>query len=949
MNNERGSLWNRWDLHLHTASSYDYEYKGSDADQILCKALTQNDIKAVAITDHFIIDKNRIMNLRSLAPEIVFFPGVELRTDKGSNNLHVILIFDENSNLDELSADFNAIMLRQKAKSKDSNESIYWNFEDIVEFAEEHNGLISIHAGRKTNGIDKEITNGIPVKEAIKSDIATAVHFFEIGQKRDIEDYEKYVFKEINRKPLIICSDNHHPKAYKTKENLWIKADLTFEGLKQCIYQPQERVYIGTIPQIVDRLTKNGQNNIKSISVHRVEKPRNNKVTWFDFDIPLNAGMVAVIGNKGSGKSAIADIIGHLCSCHTMEHASFLNPNRFRKLPKRFADDYEARLIWADGKEQSASLAYSEYKTSIEDAQYLPQQYIEEVCNDFEDVFQKEINKVIFSYVDKTERGEAQNLEELVEAKSRPLNLEISEYVTKLHDINSQIIKLEDKSTKEFKKGVKDSLQKAKDTLERHEKSKPVEVKKPEEKNDNSDYQDKLNEVNSKLETIQKSIDEVSTQLTDINSLIDDLNDALAQLTALEAQFIDTKTSVIELLNRHDVTLTSDVFSLRTPKADIKTLLRKAQEDKKQKQITLSDPEKGLYRQQKIAEDEKNAIISTADSEEKKYQKYLSDLEEWTTKKKTLIGDANTEDSVVFYQHELTYIENQLNDDYKIKIAERISIAEKLFETKKKFVEIYEEIYDPVQGEIIQLLGDLDDGIQFQAQIYMSMSNLPDRVISHINQRYSGKYGRGHNSNQEIEELIHSTDFADKDSILKFIAELSDAVTYDLENASIRISDRQGYYDFIFGMEYIKINFKLKMGTRDLKELSPGERGIVLLVFYLALSKESKPIIIDQPEDNLDNQSVYSKLVPCICKAKQRRQVIIVTHNPNIAVACDAEQIVYCEMNKRSDSIKYEAGSIENSKICQHVVDVLEGTMPAFDLRRRKYHEGTLISKSKKK
>ena len=197
MNNERGSLWNRWDLHLHTASSYDYEYKGSDADQILCKTLTQNDIKAVAITDHFIIDKNRIMNLRSLAPEIVFFPGVELRTDKGSNNLHVILIFDDNSNLDELSADFDAIMLRQKAKSKDYNESIYWNFEDIVEFAEEHNGLISIHAGRKTNGIDKEITNGVPVKEAIKSDIATAVHFFEIGQKIMKSMYSKRLIENL--------------------------------------------------------------------------------------------------------------------------------------------------------------------------------------------------------------------------------------------------------------------------------------------------------------------------------------------------------------------------------------------------------------------------------------------------------------------------------------------------------------------------------------------------------------------------------------------------------------------------------------------------------------------------------------------------------------------------------------------------------------------------------
>lgn len=48
----------------------------------------------------------------------------------------------------------------------------------------------------------------------------------------------------------------------------------------------------------------------------------------------------------------------------------------------------------------------------------------------------------------------------------------------------------------------------------------------------------------------------------------------------------------------------------------------------------------------------------------------------------------------------------------------------------------------------------------------------------------------------------------------------------------------------------------------------------------------------------MDNQSVFSKLVPYICKVKQHRQVIVVTHNPNIAVACDAEQIIYCEMNK---------------------------------------------------
>ena len=60
MNNNRGSEWNRWDLHLHTASSYDYKYKADDADELLCKTLKANEIKAVAITDHFKIDKCRI-------------------------------------------------------------------------------------------------------------------------------------------------------------------------------------------------------------------------------------------------------------------------------------------------------------------------------------------------------------------------------------------------------------------------------------------------------------------------------------------------------------------------------------------------------------------------------------------------------------------------------------------------------------------------------------------------------------------------------------------------------------------------------------------------------------------------------------------------------------------------------------------------------------------------
>lgn len=187
--------------------------------------------------------------------------------------------------------------------------------------------------------------------------------------------YEQSVFKEIARKPLIICSDSHNPKNYSVKERLWIKADLTFAGLKQCLCQPQDRVFVGNIPPALDRVSKNKQGNISSVSCTRIDRPTNKEITWFDFNIPLNPSMVAVIGNKGSGKSAFSDIIDHLCDCKTIEKVSFLNDRRFRKQPKKYASDYIATLTWCDGKIRKDSLATIQNKSVIEEAHYLPQKH----------------------------------------------------------------------------------------------------------------------------------------------------------------------------------------------------------------------------------------------------------------------------------------------------------------------------------------------------------------------------------------------------------------------------------------------------------------------------------------------------------------------------------------------------------------------------------------------
>jgi ABC-type cobalamin/Fe3+-siderophores transport system ATPase subunit len=151
------------------------------------------------------------------------------------------------------------------------------------------------------------------------------------------------------------------------------------------------------------------------------------------------------------------------------------------------------------------------------------------------------------------------------------------------------------------------------------------------------------------------------------------------------------------------------------------------------------------------------------------------------------------------------------------------------------------------------------------------------------------------------------------------------------------------FYDFIFGLSYLEPRYTLKLGGKDISQLSPGEKGALLLVFYLLLDPDEIPIIIDQPEQNLDNESVVKLLVDCIRRATIRRQVVIVTHNPNLAVVCDADQIVCIRIDKADgNKITFTSGALEDYPINQTTVDILEGTYPAFDNRRKKYRKPRL-------
>lgn len=939
---ERGSEWRKWDLHLHTKSSYDYKYKGEDADELLCKALKENDISAVAITDHFIIDKERIENLRKLAPDIVFFPGVELRCDKGTYNLHIILIFDYNTDLTILSNDFDAIMIRGKAKSSDNLDKIYWDFSDIKNFAETHKGIISVHAGKKSNGVDDMITNALPVAQAIKEEIANNINFFEMGKIEDIAEYNEIVFKDIEEKPMIICSDNHDPRNYILKENLWIKSDITFDGLVQCIYQPQERVFVGIKPPKIDKIDKNASTYIDSISVKRVENPKNKLEEWFNINLLLNPGLITIIGNKGSGKSALSDIIGLGCNSKNMMEASFLNEDRFRKKPKNLANDYSGEIKWKDQHiDRIESLGYNPDKEyTLENAQYLPQKFIEKICNDLDNEFQEEINKVIFSYVDNVDRGNAKNLQQLIDYKSINIKSKIDELQMLLREINRVIIRDEELITKAYKKEVKGNLLKRQKDLERLNKNKPKEVKKPENQQ-NQEYIDELKRITDEITNIDNEIFEAEKELKELNMYTQKISNINYNFDNIKEKVFELNTIMSEMAEEYNfnkeefkikIEFPTNILNLKSQ--EINTKIKQLQE---KLSSATEDNNKSLILKKEKLEKQKIDLISQTDSEEKKYQKYLQDLDEWNENKLEIIGNVDIENSIEGLKNELEYIEVKLSNDYEEHKQKRLELIEEIFNRKKEIVKIYTDIYYPIDKEIKRILLDVDDKINFSTDMTIKDKEVPERILTYVSKSYNGIFSGKADSINVMNELIKDKDFNKLDDVKKFVNSVFECVYEDIDNSSKKIKNKEEFYQLVSNLDYIDIEYSLKVGDRTLQELSPGERGIVLLIFYLALSKDDIPIIIDQPEDNLDNQSVYDKLVPCICEAKKKRQVIIVTHNPNIAIACDAEQIIYCSIDKNDNKISYISGGIENKYIRDKVIDVLEGTMPAFNLRKRKY------------
>ena len=154
-----------------------------------------------------------------------------------------------------------------------------------------------------------------------------------------------------------------------------------------------------------------------------------------------------------------------------------------------------------------------------------------------------------------------------------------------------------------------------------------------------------------------------------------------------------------------------------------------------------------------------------------------------------------------------------------------------------------------------------------------------------------------------------------------------------------------------------QLEYEIEYDGTSFEDMSEGKKSFVLLLLQLSSSKNKFPILIDQPEDDLDNRAIYEELVKYLKVKKSERQFIIVTHNANVVIAADSENVIVANQNgvgtenKNGVMHQYISGSIENTTcknnskfilekqgIREHICDILEGGEVAFKKRKEKYN-----------
>ena len=1019
MNFPQGSIWRKWDLHIHTPASFHWNGGKHFADMDtaekevalneIVRAINDSDVAAFAVVDYWTFDGFEALRAHIKSGEATLtkavFPGMELRVEAPVDYRLNVQVLLSDTLTRQQRADFKAALLIRGIDRAVSDEALIEFAKQLSPDKAKKHGFTSnyskddaklLRLGSQTAEVTRESL--VAAKETIPDGTCLIVlpydtsdgleklnwaqhpsadQYFmqsaDMFETRNPANVDLFLGRktESNKhfignflvtmggrtKPPISGSDAHKTTDYGRFHGdriTWIKADPTFEGLRKTLIEPEGRVFIGECPEQLEVMDQRPTKFIKSVAI---KKKSDSTLTehWFDCDIPINPGLVAIIGNKGSGKSALGETIGLLGRTANTSAFSFLSINRFRQKKNNKAAHFEGSLVWLGGNAEFATLEGDPDPGAYELIKFIPQNYLETLCNELgavEEVgFDQELRSVIFSHVRAEDRLGRSTLEDLIEYQTAQATAKIELLHKELKRITSKIVSLEARGTPEHRMKLEGALAAKQQELEGHEKNKPIEAPRPEASEEQKEKLENLSmqlaDKRAELSMAERAITTTREELSNVNLLLSAAHRILAGIDNFERQAETFKTEIA-----------ADIESLSLKESEIVTL-KLSKEAVIRRRSTLLDDQANLERdlnpdeqeskvstKENVAEELKK-IQSQLDAPHKAYEAYLERKGTWKKMKKRLIGEKGTADSIEFYKDQLREL-TVLPDEITAERQKAVEKTKEIFREKMILAKIYRDLYASVQA-FIDSSSVAKDVLQLRFDVQILDAGFGDTFFSFVSQGIRGTYCGADEGRKRLKILLSDSDFSTEGGVGTFVEKLVASLLTDERDGktATNVNDMlkkgrtaRSLYDAIYGLDYLRPRYSLGMSGKSLHELSPGERGALLLVFYLLVDQNDAPLIMDQPEENLDNQTVFNLLVPCIKAAKKRRQIVVITHNPNLAVVCDAEQIICCSIDKQDGNrLTYESGAIENPKINKTIVDILEGTRPAFDNRSSKYLE----------
>jgi energy-coupling factor transporter ATP-binding protein EcfA2 len=982
----RGSEWRRWEPHIHAPGTVvNNQFTGPTAWEDYLTALERATpaIEAIAVTDYYVTDTYEEIRRRQAEGRLphakLVFPNVELRLDVatakgGFVNLHLFVSPEDPNHIEELQRllsrlQFNVmqdrfdctradlIRLGKKADTTitDDRAALAYganqfkvNFQRLREvFCEsgwaKKNILIAVAGGANdgTSGVreaaDQTLRREIEGFAHVIFASSVAQREFWLGQ-RDLGPAEiRAAYGGL--KPCLHGSDAHKIEDVATPFGdrfSWIKGGLEFDALRQACIDPGGRCHVGAEPPA----SATPSQVISSVEI--LNAP------WMVTPvIPLNPGLVAIIGARGSGKTALADMIAAACdsiSDDAWNADEWANPS-FLVRARPLLGDGTVKVSWAAGEPSTRALDGSDANGpfAYERVRYLSQQFVEELCSSsgLTDGLLREIERVIFEAHPDDARDGALDFAELLEHRASRHRLardREAEAVAQISDrISTELEKEKLIASYEGQVAQKKKLVEAYTA----DRAKLVSAGSEKRAQRHTDLAGAANQVRANL---RRFAGQRQTFLA-MQDEVKDLRRNQAPETLRQAQARHSHSGMspeqwAAFLLDYKGAVDDDLIGY------VRWV------DGKIAELKGTPPVPGDPNTPYFADDADLTTLSQAmlDAEMARLEKLVSADKETQRRYTALSGSIATETAA------LQTLTDKLKDAQGAKErarelqTEREEAYGRAFDALVAEQSVLEELYAPLMARLAAASGTLQKlsfSVARTANVEQWATEAEDGLID---LRKAGAFrGKGTLLQRANDVLKTAWETGDSRAIRAAMAEFRRLYQKELlDQSPVAHTDQvefrawsKRFAQWLFSSDHISIRYGIDYDGVDIRKLSPGTRGIVLLLLYLALDdSDNRPLVIDQPEENLDPKSVFEELVHLFIEAKAHRQVIMVTHNANLVINTDADQIIIAASGPHPHGalppITYRSGGLESAKIRKAVCDILEGGEGAFQERARR-------------